>query len=434
MGSLFFILFFISFVCLITGLIKPQLTLRFLKGDKTRKKVILVFGTLSIMFFILCGLIAESPVFFERYAGKKDASKTSPESEEEQKTDKQKSSEKVKPERDEALKPETEVYAVSIGEVAKTELLNLTSWTDTAVSMNLPAGWNIYTGGQCATKSILARDPYSELKQVFYFSEAGPVYPNSESKQRDQDYVNLWKGTELDYFESPVISPLTAENFLKNFHKLANTSFFKKAFPQVPIMRSVNIVSKEEITNVPSYITDGKLIRAEFQQNNKLGEGYFYILTTEIKMSSEYSLGYGIMFIGITAPKGLLDLITPSLKKSLESYAISQEYVNTCIQEQNKAVAGALKAGRILNQSSDTIMSVWENKLESEQRMSEQYSDAILGSSRLYNSDTDEVYEITPEFYDYYQIHNDEFEMNHLEELSEDKWNYAPLNGAEHIY
>ena len=79
-------------------------------------------------------------------------------------------------------------------------------------------------------------------------------------------------------------------------------------------------------------------------------------------------------------------------------------------------------------------MDVWENKLESEQRMSETQSDAILGYSRLYNPDTDEVYEVTPEFYDYYEVHGNEFEKNYLEELPSDKWSYVPLNGAEHIY
>ena len=143
--------------------------------------------------------------------------------------------------------------------------------------------------------------------------------------------------------------------------------------------------------------------------------------------------GYGMMFIGMTAPKGLLELITPSLKKSLESYTISQGYVNACIQAQNKAAAGALEAGKILSETSDTIMDVWNSKLESEQRMSEKQSDATLGYSRLYNPETDEVYEITPEFYDYYQTHGNEFQMNYLEELPDDKWSYAPLNGAGYI-
>ena len=324
----------------------------------------------------------------------------------------------------------TTLFKISIGEVAKTELLQLTPWTDGAVSLNIPSGWSVYTGGECATKSILARDPSSGLKQVFYFSEAGPVYASQQRQQEDQSNYLALGGNKLPYLDSPLVSPLTAENFLNNFGALANMPFFQKAFPQVPIMTNVKIISAEQIVNKPAYATDAKLVRAEFEQGGKLGEGYFYIITVK----DSIGLGYGVMFIGVTAPVGLLDLIVPSLKKSLESYTISQGYITACLQAQNKAVAGILEAGKILNESSDTIMDVWENKLESEQRMSEKQSDVILGYSRLYNPETDEVYEVTPEFYDNYQVHSNEFKMNYLEELSDDRWGYAPLNGAEHIY
>lgn len=58
MAELFLILFFVSFICLIVGLIKPSLVLRFLKGDKTRKKVALFFGGGAFLFLILVGITA----------------------------------------------------------------------------------------------------------------------------------------------------------------------------------------------------------------------------------------------------------------------------------------------------------------------------------------------------------------------------------------
>jgi len=441
METLFCISLLISLACLLAGLIKPSLVLGFLKGDKTRKKVIFIFGALSILFFTLFSLVIQSDLI-DKLPGslKTDSEKEiSPASQEEDsETSLKENSDGEEFAKESAKEPagesketqsETTLCSMSIGDVAKKELLQLDPWTDGAVSINLPSGWNVYTGGECATKSILARDPLSELKQVFYFSEAGPVYTTQERKTWDYNYMQMG-GSGVSWFESPLVNPLTAENYLVNFGSLALTSFFQQAFPQVPIMTNIKIISSEKIADKPTHTTDVKLIRAEFQQNNKLGEGYFYIVTADIGMG----WGYGMMFIGITAPKGLLDLITPSLKKSLDSYTISQGYINTCIQAQNKAAAGALEAGKILSETSDTIMDVWENKLESEQRMSEKYSDITLGNSRLYNSDTDEVYEVTPEFYDYYQVHDNEFEKNYLEELPDDKWSYVPLNGAEHIY
>lgn len=323
---------------------------------------------------------------------------------------------------------EQTINKTSIGTVAKTELLQLVRWEDYSISINIPAGWNIYTGGECATRSFLVRDPASELKQLFYFSEAGPVYTSSEMKENDKNYMEMG-GFDIIWYESPVVDPLTAENFLMNFGALARTSFFQQAFPEVLLIDEVKIIGSESVENNLPYVVDDKLIRAEFKQNNKSGEGYFHIVTADV-----IGLGYGVMVIGITAPPGLLDLIVPSLTESTGSFEVKKDYVDECIKAQNEAAAGALEAGRILGSSSDIIMEVWEEKLESEERISEKQSDAILEYSRLYNPETDEVYEVTPEFYEYYTTNSSEFEMNYLEEMPDDKWGYPPLNGAEYIY
>jgi len=323
---------------------------------------------------------------------------------------------------------ENQVNRESVVAIATGEMLELIPWEDYSISINIPVGWNIYTGGECPTRSFLVRDPNSELKQLFYFSEAGPVYTGEEMKENDKSYMEMG-GSDVIWYESPVVNPLTAENFLINFGALAQTPFFQKAFPEVPILGGVEIISSESIENNMPYVVDEKLIRAEFVQNVSACEGYFHIVTANV-----IDLGYGAMFIGVTAPRGLLDLIVPSLTESIKSFEVKNYYVDSCIEAQNKAVAGILEAGRILESSSDTIIEVWENKLRSEERMSEQMNDTILGRSRLYNPETDEVYGITPEFYGYYTVHSSEFEMNYLEEVPDDKWGYAPLNGAEHIY
>ncbi len=322
---------------------------------------------------------------------------------------------------------EPKINGVSVGSIAKTELLQLVPWGDNAISINIPLGWNIYTGGECSTKSVLVRDPYSELKQLFYFSEAGPVYTSWQMKENDKDYMDMG-GFDIPWLESPVVNPLTAEKFLENFGTLASTPFFQQAFPEVPVIDEVKIIDKQSAADKLPYVSDEKLIRAEFKQNNKSGEGYFYIVTADV-----IGLGYGMMFVGITAPRGLLDLIVPSLAQSLKSFTVSSGYVDNCKQAQDNAAAGVLKAGRILDQNFDAIMEVWENKLESEQRISESQSDVILEFSRLYNPQTDEVYVVTPEFYEYYNNHSSEFEFNYLQEMPDDKWSYAPLNGALYI-
>ncbi len=55
MSVLFFLLFLISLVSLIVGLIKPTAFARFIKGEITRKKIWLIFGISAFAFFILTG-------------------------------------------------------------------------------------------------------------------------------------------------------------------------------------------------------------------------------------------------------------------------------------------------------------------------------------------------------------------------------------------
>lgn len=60
MENLFFILFFLSFLVLLIGLISPKAVIRW-GENKTRKKVLLYYGLATIIFFILTGIFADSP-------------------------------------------------------------------------------------------------------------------------------------------------------------------------------------------------------------------------------------------------------------------------------------------------------------------------------------------------------------------------------------
>lgn len=59
MSVLFFLLFFVSLISLIVGLIKPTVFSRFIKGEITRKRIWLIFGISTFAFFILTGTFAD---------------------------------------------------------------------------------------------------------------------------------------------------------------------------------------------------------------------------------------------------------------------------------------------------------------------------------------------------------------------------------------
>ena len=67
MGEVFILLFFLSFVILIVGLIKPRWILRW--GEiQTRKRVLLIFGSVAIVCFALSNAFLSSVTLEEKTA------------------------------------------------------------------------------------------------------------------------------------------------------------------------------------------------------------------------------------------------------------------------------------------------------------------------------------------------------------------------------
>lgn len=60
MENLFLLLFFVSFIALIVGLIKPTAFSSFMKGEITRKKIAMIFGIATVAFFILFGITTDT--------------------------------------------------------------------------------------------------------------------------------------------------------------------------------------------------------------------------------------------------------------------------------------------------------------------------------------------------------------------------------------
>lgn len=304
--------------------------------------------------------------------------------------------------------------------------LPLSEWSDGTISVNVPEGWSTSSGGQCSTKYFISKDPNDPISQVFYFSELGPVYLNAEKKAFDQQYVAMG-GYQLFWTDAPVIQPLTPESFLKEGIKgVAAMALAKQLAPDLPVIENVNIVAGQDTSFPLGYNGLQKVFTAEFEENGKKGKGQFLVVTTEFPVMS---LGYAMMLIGVTSSPEKFDGIRESLIKSIGSFTIDQDYVNKCIAAQNQAAAGALKAGKALSETSDIIMSAYEYRQQSMDRINEQWSDVILGRERLYDPGTETVYSVPNGFKDYYDTKRDSFEMNNLQEIPQEKWNEIPLDG-----
>ena len=302
-------------------------------------------------------------------------------------------------------------------------------------SIKKPENWEITIGGSCSTFSFVIRDKNNPENMVFYFGTIGPVYLSENQKIIDQQYMDM-NGYPISWFEMPVINPLTPENFLRSTHLISETDFMKNFMADMPELQDI-----ETITSTPesSSLGDTELIRALFKENENLGEGLFYVainaLFPETGLPSA-GIGYGFSFIGITSSKDDFKYYEPQLLESIESLTVSQEYVDNCIQQQDQQTQAILKAGKTLSETSDTIMEGWENRNKVDDILSEKRSDSILERDRVYNPDTDEVYEVGTGWYDDYNLHRENFEMNNLQKLPDNNWEVwtAPAKNANEIY
>lgn len=316
------------------------------------------------------------------------------------------------------------------------EPLKLEDYNGGSFTIRKPAGWEVTTAGYCSTFALQIIDTASPVNRIFYFNEIGPVYLAEEQKSVDSNYMAMG-GYPIDWFEMPVIDPLTPENFLQRFYLVANTDFIRYFVSELPELNDVEIISSEA---EPSFLAGGqtKVIRCLFKARGELGEGLFYLTVAPVVPLTGLpggGIGYGFCFVGISSAKADFRYWQETLTQSIESLNISQSYISNCLQQQQQ-YESALKAGKTLSDASDIIMDVWENRNRSDDILSEKWSDAILGNERVYDPGTGEVYQVPNGFYDGYDLHREEYEMNGLQPLPDDGWQLwtAPTLSGDRIH
>ena len=302
------------------------------------------------------------------------------------------------------------------------ETMQLEKYDGGVFTIRKPVGWKIYQAGSCATFSFIIRDESKPERQIFYYGEVGPVYLAESQKQVDRGYVSMG-GSLPVWYEMPVIDPLTSENFLKGFHLIADTNISKRFLPQAPRLENVEIIS-----SVPSQSPlsgETRTMRALFMRDGKLSEGMFYVTVAPLIPLTGYAwggIGYAFSFIGISADKSEFKGMEKSLTESVGSLALSQEYVDNCLRQQDKQAQSVLEAGKTLSDTSDIMMDAWENRDKVDDIISEKRSDTMLSRDRVYDPDTGTVYDVKNGFYDDYDINREKFDMSNLQQLPDSSW------------
>jgi hypothetical protein len=326
---------------------------------------------------------------------------------------------------------------LGLGPVCSVSALQFEEHDGDFFSLDKPKGWDVITAGSCAQFAFVIRDPRQPLRQVFYFGEVGPVYMSQIQKEIDLNYVQMG-GHSVQWIEMPIVDPLTPENFLANWSLIASSSTAQMFMPQCPRLENLEVISITEHAGMLPTGSTG-MVRALFTRDDRLGEGLFVLTTVPLlpyTASPGGGLGYGFMVTGITAPESEFNELQEDLVHILETFSISQSYVEDCLSQQAQQYAGLLKVGKTLSESSDFIMEGWEDRSRTYDIIAEKTGDKIMGKERLYDPETGSVYEFDTGFYDGYMLKQNEYEMNNLKPLPDSDyslWMTEPLDGDKHL-
>jgi hypothetical protein len=305
-------------------------------------------------------------------------------------------------------------------------------------SIDKPKGWTIVTAGSCSDFAFLAYDPAQPMRQIYYFGTVGPVYMSQAQKDLDETYVSHG-GFGIPWIDAPVVDPFTPANYLAHWPQIADMAAAAAFMPKFPKLRDLAVIADDPQSAMLSGASTS-ILRALFTREGAVGEGMFLVSVLPFMPYTGNpggGNGYGYILCGATMPKTEFPGTIDRLVASLNSFTITDAYVQNCIQQSQQTWGAIAAAGRTLSEASDILWEGWEARTHGEDISAEKWNDGYLGVERVYDPDTGEVYEFPVGWYDTYDLHRGEYDMSGLEPLPGDAWDLwmkAPLDGASNVH
>lgn len=305
-------------------------------------------------------------------------------------------------------------------------------------TLDKPKGWTVTLAGRCSTFAFLAQDPTDPRWQVFYFGTIGPVYTSQQQKELDEWYV-AHGGFAISWIDAPVVDPLTAQNFFAHWPAIADMDAavaFMTRFPRLANLSSIASAAQDAM--LPNGHTAH--VRGLFTVGDEVAEGMF--LATVVPFfpyngNPGAGNAYGHLVCGISAPQNEFDQVSARLIDSLESFSVTQDYVDGCLAEQHQIWGAVAAAGRTLSEASDILWNGWQARSHGEDILAEQWTDAYRGVERVYDPATGTVFEVPAGWYEQYDRERALYDMDGLQPLPDgawDLWMRTALDGSTNVH
>ncbi|MDD1678127.1 MAG: hypothetical protein LUO93_02945 [Methanomicrobiales archaeon] len=174
-----------------------------------------------------------------------------------------------------------------------------------------------------------------------------------------------------------------------------------------------------------------RAMRCSFENNGVPSIGSFTIGTRQI--GGYYTTVDYLWGIYSTSDQFMAD--APTLIEIITSIDYSEATLEQCRAVLSASWGGSSRGGGSTAEDlREQRLNDWYAKQEKEDIFLEKYSDYILDRDRVFNPETNEVYHVDQNFYQYYDTHREEFKQQNMITLTEDQYRtYVPLDGTLHV-
>ena len=310
------------------------------------------------------------------------------------------------------------------------------TYQDGRVSMEVPKGWEVLTTGFFAdTLCIRAWDPDCPERCVFRCARLDP-FLRSESARNW--YMDLSRGNQTyqNLSDAPVLEELTLPCFLQHAGEVRE--YARKYSDQANVLDWRVFPGINDLTvtgTIPSPMPcldiceDNSIAGITFTDEN--GTACEGLVTAQpcrrdSMVVSGIDIGHDtvLFYMGFYAPVGELRELEPVLNRCLSSIELTEEFIEQSI-EKTGDVGGIMRQMNEITMSAHSgYDSLWESRTDTYDILSQEYSDAILGYDRLYDSETGEVYRAELGFWDDYDLHRGEYNNPNLQKIDDSSRDY----------
>ncbi|MDD1676594.1 MAG: hypothetical protein LUQ40_02540 [Methanomicrobiales archaeon] len=205
------------------------------------------------------------------------------------------------------------------------------------------------------------------------------------------------------------------------------TEYMPRDFSTVTNTR---IVQYDQNTDVSALGPNVKAMIVSFDSQGVPALGSFTVGTRDI--GGYYSVVDYLW--GAYTPPDTAEIDAPVLQEIFSSIDYSQSTIEQCRAIQSASWGGSSRGGSSLSSTREEQLKDWYDKQDREDIFMEKYTDFILNQDRVYNPDTDQVYQVDQNFYQYYDTHREQYQQQNMVQLTEGQYrSHVPLDGNLHI-